>query len=147
MVGDRHRRLPHIDVGGAAYFLTFRLHPSQPHLDPTERNMVMEHLRLMSPGDLMSFVVMPDHVHVLYLVAPGGKLSLILQALKGSSSHRLVRTSQRVAPIWQRDTFDRVVRGEHELIETMRYIEANPVRKGLCASAEEYAWSSAFGRS
>ncbi len=101
----------------------------------------------MASGSLLAFVVMPDHVHLLYVTAPGAELSKILQAVKGSSSHRLVRDSQRSAPIWQRDTFDRVIRGERELLETWRYIEANPVRKGLCESAEAYRWSSAFGRS
>jgi len=72
------RRLLHIDIGGAAYFLTFRLAGGQrPPLTEVERTLVLDHIRRMRPGDLYAFVVMPDHVHLLYLSAPGEKLSKI----------------------------------------------------------------------
>ena len=32
---------------------------------------------------------------------------------------------------------------EHKLLEKIAYIHANPVRAGLVAAAEDYAWSSA----
>jgi putative transposase len=145
--GTRHRRLPHIDAGGAAYFLTFRLHASQRDpLDDAERDAVVEHLRRMRAGTLLAFVVMPDHVHLLYLTEPGEVLARTLQALKGSSAHRLAKAAGRTAPIWQRDTFDRLVRHERELLDTWRYIEANPVRRGLSESPGLYGWSSAATR-
>jgi REP element-mobilizing transposase RayT len=141
------RRLSHIDIGGAAYFLTFRLAAGQRSpLSEVERTFVQEHIQRMGPGSLSAFVVMPDHVHLLYLSAPGEKLSRTLQALKSASAHRLARLSRREAPIWQHETFDRVIRGEREFEQTWRYIESNPVRAGLAPDAEGYRWSSAWGR-
>jgi REP element-mobilizing transposase RayT len=115
-------------------------------LDAGERDTVVQHLHRMRPGRLLAFVVMPDHVHLLYLTEPGEALATTLQALKGSSSHRLAKMAGRQAPIWQRDTFDRVVRDERELLDTWRYIEANPVRRSLCEVPEAYRWSSAATR-
>jgi REP element-mobilizing transposase RayT len=115
-------------------------------LDDAERDAVVEHLRRMGPGRLLAFVVMPDHVHLLYLTESGEVLAKTLQALKGSSAHRLAKAAGRTAPIWQRDTFDRVVRDERELLDTWRYIEANPVRRGLCEVPETFRWSSAAAR-
>ncbi len=142
-----HRRLPHIYPDGAAFFLTFRLASCQARpLAPEERGLVVEHIGRMGPGAVLAFVVMPDHVHVLYQSAPGEKLLRTLQALKGASAHTLARGESRNAPIWQEETFDRVVRSERELLDTCRYVEANPVRRGLAECVEEFRWSSAWGR-
>ena len=141
------RRLPHIYVDGAAYFLTFRLAPSQDSpLKPEERQLVVEHIGRMQPGRALAFVVMPDHVHVLYQSVTGEDLIKTLQALKGASAHSLVQTGTRRAPIWQAETFDTVIRNEHELLDTWRYIEANPIRRALVERAEDFRWSSAWGR-
>lgn len=107
---------------------------------------MVDHIGRMRPGKVLTFVVMPDHVHVLYQSAPGEDLTKTLQALKGTSAHSLARSGKRRAPIWQAETFDRVIRNEDELLETWRYIEANPVRRGLAETAQEFRWSSAWGR-
>jgi REP element-mobilizing transposase RayT len=101
----------------------------------------------MSPGEVKAFVVMPDHVHVLYLSAEGERLSKTLQALKSASAHRLARQPGRLAPIWQHETFDRLIRTDREFQATWRYIEANPVRQGLVQAVDAYEWSSAWRRS
>jgi hypothetical protein len=41
---------------------------------------------------------------------------------------------------WQRDFFDHCLRDHHELEEKTGYILVNPVRKGLCEQAEDWAW-------
>ena len=142
------RRLPHIDVGSAVYFLTFRLAGGQrPPLTEAERTLVQVHLQRMGPVTVTAFVVMPDHVHLLYLSAPGEQLSKTLQALKSASAHRLARQSGRLAPIWQHETFDRLIRTDREFRATWSYIEANPVRRGLVQAVDAYEWSSAWRRS
>ena len=107
---------------------------------------MVEHIGRMGPGAVLAFVVMPDHVHLVYQSAPTEGLTRTLQALKGSSAHALTKGGNRKAPIWQTETFDRVVRNERELLETCRYVEANPVRRALVERAEEFRWSSAWGR-
>jgi len=141
------RRLPHIHPPGATFFLTFRLASTQVKpLTPEERVTVVDHIASMKPGTVRAFVVMPDHVHLLYETSRDEDLAVTLQALKGASAHRLAKQGGRSAPIWQGETYDHVVRGEHELRETWRYVEANPVRRNLAEVAEAYHWSSAWKR-
>lgn len=45
---------------------------------------------------------------------------------------------------WQRGGgYDRNVRDRDELMEKIRYVHLNPVRRGLVERPEEWAWSSA----
>jgi hypothetical protein len=46
--------------------------------------------------------------------------------------------------VWQQSFYDRAIRDERQLFETIRYIHENPVAACLVASAEEYPYSSAF---
>ena len=143
-----NRRLPHIHVPGACYFLTFRMARTQASaLSEEERTAMAGHIARMAPGTCRAWVVMPDHVHLLYQSAPDEVLSRTLKALKGSSSRTLCKLFGRVAPVWQDETYDHVVRNEREIESTWRYIEENPVRKALVTVPASYRWSSGWGRS
>jgi REP element-mobilizing transposase RayT len=141
------RRLPPIHLAGATYFLTFRLASLQ--LEPLtadERDLVVAHIVVMKPGELRALVVMPDRVHIAYESEPDESLVATLQAIKGVLAHRLVKLGRRHPPIWQGETYDHVVRTEQELLETWRYVEGNPVRRGLAETPEAYRWSNAWNR-
>ena len=47
------------------------------------------------------------------------------------------------APIWHREYWDRYIRDEAHLQQTISYIHSNPVKAGLVGSAENWHWSSA----
>jgi putative transposase len=145
--GIRRRRLPHLYIPGHTHFLTFRLAKSQPApLDESEKDQVLLHLHRMAPGILQAYVVMPDHVHLLYQSTGVEDLRLTLKGLKGASARSLHLMFGRKPPIWQDESYDHVVRDEHELQETWRYIEANPMRRGLVENPRTYPWSSACAR-
>lgn len=46
--------------------------------------------------------------------------------------------------LWMRDYWDRFIRDEQHLETAIHYIHQNPVKAGLCQSAETWRWSSAF---
>jgi hypothetical protein len=46
-------------------------------------------------------------------------------------------------PFWQDESFDRLVRNEHEFRRIAQYIEMNPVKAGLARAPEDFPWSSA----
>ena len=93
--------------------------------------------------DLRAFVVMGNHVHVLF--RPRQQASRVLQWLKGTTAREanqlLTRTGK---PFWQRESYDHWVRDERQLERVAAYIENNPVRAGLAAEAFQYPWSSAW---
>jgi hypothetical protein len=49
----------------------------------------------------------------------------------------------RTGQFWRADYFDRFMRNEEHLSQTIDYIEQNPVKARLIAAAGDWAWSSA----
>ena len=92
--------------------------------------------------ELHSFVVMPNHVHLL--VTPHVEAPKWLGPLKGFTSHAANQLLRRVGtPFWQDERYDHLVRSDLELERIRTYIEQNPVTAGLAFSAEQFPWSSA----
>ncbi len=91
---------------------------------------------------LKSYVVMPNHVHVL--LEPIISLSRLTNGIKGVSARnanlKLGRTGK---PFWQDESFDHWIRDPGQYARTMAYIENNPVKARLCAKPEDWPWSSA----
>ena len=92
--------------------------------------------------DLQAFVVRANHVHLLVL--PRVSPSRFLQTLKGYTAREANRLLGRTGqPFWQAESYDHSVRDDRESDRIKEYIENNPVKAGLVASAEDYLWSSA----
>jgi REP-associated tyrosine transposase len=94
--------------------------------------------------DLVAFVVMPNHVHLL--IDPKAPVPKITQFVKGVSAIRANELLGRVGPFWQRESFDRWVRSAKERSNIIRYIEFNPERANLAPEPALFRYSSAFER-
>lgn len=95
---------------------------------------------------LLAWCVMSTHVHVLIDVAEGWPLASIVQGWKSFTAHAINRVLDRRGKVWARDYFDRAMRTEGQTNATVEYIEANPVKAGLCRRSEDWPWSSASRR-
>ena len=100
---------------------------------------VLQGYRNQHRFELHAFVIMPDHVHLLLTPAPDVSLEKALQYVKGGFSFRL--KSKR--DIWERGFNEVQILNANKLHSCRQYIENNPVRAGLAASANAYAFSSA----
>jgi REP element-mobilizing transposase RayT len=92
---------------------------------------------------LHTYVVMPNHVHVL--VTPRVPSRQWLGPLKGFCAYqanRILGTTGQA--IWQDESYDHLIRSDVEFGRVRRYIERNPVSAGLAATPEAFRWSSAF---
>jgi putative transposase len=89
---------------------------------------------------LHDFVVMPDHFHVI--LSPLGSLERSVQMIKGGFSFRAKKELGSNAEVWQRGFSDHRIRDYEDYLIHLRYIHGNPVRRGLCADAKGYAYSS-----
>jgi putative transposase len=170
---EYRRNLPHFQPDGAALFITFRLYgtlpiafgldgraftaadrkldhasigPSwlkQPRVAEIVSETIRDGERARALYDLVAFVVMPNHVHLL--IEPRAPAPRITQFVKGVSSKRanelLSRTGQR---FWQDESFDRWVRSAKERGNIIRYIEFNPARADLASEPKLFRYSSAF---
>ena len=91
---------------------------------------------------LDSFVVMPNHVHVL--IEPLIEPVQALKGVKGTAARAANRILDRTGrPFWQDESFDRWVRNPKEFERIRAYIERNPVTAGLAHNPEDWPWSSA----
>jgi REP element-mobilizing transposase RayT len=110
--------------------------------------IVSDHLRALVAEGLCSldaYVVMPNHVHVLW--TPHIQLSQLMHRTKGPTARWANELLGRAGkPFWQEEYFDRLVRNADEFKQIRRYIELNPVKAGLVAHPWEFPWSSACER-
>jgi REP element-mobilizing transposase RayT len=91
---------------------------------------------------LHSFVVMPNHIHLL--VTSFVDARRWLGSLKGSTARRAnVLLGLSGTPFWQDESYDHLVRSDEEFARIRGYIENNPVSAGLAREPGEFAWSSA----
>ncbi len=96
--------------------------------------------------DLRVAVVMPDHVHMIFtpLIARQAmevcSLAEIMDAIKGSSAHKINRALGRKGRVWQAESFDHVLRSSESLDAKIEYLLENPVRAGLVRQWQEYPW-------
>ena len=94
---------------------------------------------------LHSFVLMPDHFHILLTPEHDKTLERSVQLIKGGSAHTIGKVRQLQFPAWQRGFSDHRIRDAADYDVHIRYIEQNSVRKKLVGRAAEYQWSSAAG--
>jgi REP element-mobilizing transposase RayT len=83
---------------------------------------------------------MPDHVHLIVTPFENISLQAIMQTVKSASSHLINRRLRRSRRLWQRESFDHILRGAEKLSQKIDYVCDNPVRKGLAATADQYRW-------
>ena len=92
-----------------------------------------------------TFVVMPDHIHGIIMIAAisdadaggdanGVSLSVIIQWLKIMTTTEYIRHVKQSGwmpfnrRVWQRNYYERIIRDERQLEATRRYIATNPNR-------------------
>jgi putative transposase len=90
---------------GDDHFITFSCHNRNPYLNTSASKDIfldsLERTRAHYQFELLGYVVMPEHVHLLLSEPRGAPLSKALQALKISVSRRLVQR-----PFWQPRYYD-----------------------------------------
>ena len=125
-----------LDAGYGACFLK----------DPRVAEMVANSFKFHDGKkyDLESWVVMPNHVHLLGTPLEGVELAEIAHSIKSYTAHEANKILGRTGRFWQVEPFDRYIRNERHYRSVMRYIENNPVKAGLCKQASEWRYSSAF---
>ncbi|HSM58684.1 MAG TPA: transposase [Candidatus Sulfomarinibacteraceae bacterium] len=92
---------------------------------------------------LIAWVVMPNHVHVIVEMFEGHPMQRVIHSWKSYTASIANRILNRRGRFWFRDYFDRYIRDEHHLSSAIRYVHYNPVTAGLVESPELWRYSSA----
>ncbi|QSJ17903.1 transposase [Nostoc sp. UHCC 0702] len=138
------RRLPHWELDGAIYFITFNTWEKlELSLDAIE--IVFNSCLFFNNKRYQIFVlvIMSNHVHLLIQPLLKSKnelwsLSSIMKSIKGYSAKQIPNVMNHIGKIWQDERYDRIVRNEQEFQQYWEYIRQNPVKAGLASTPEDY---------
>ena len=92
---------------------------------------------------LLAFCIMPDHYHILFFLTGAKSLSELMNSIGKYTARELNQLHHRRGQFWEEGFYDHRCRNEDDIVDGMSYIEHNPVRAGLVATAEEWLFSSA----
>ena len=92
--------------------------------------------------ELRAWVVMPNHVHVLFRVQEVPMCKLV-DAWKGYTAKAANRLLRRKGQFWQEGYWDTYMRGDEHELRSRRYVENNPCKAKLVGLARDWPWSSA----
>jgi putative transposase len=81
--------------------------------------------------DSLAWVLMPDHLHWLFVLRDRAGLAAVMKKFKSQSAIAVNTRMGRIGEVWQRGYFDHAIRGDEELQSVARYIIANPLRTNL----------------
>ena len=93
--------------------------------------------------NVISWCIMPNHVHVLIEVMKNISLSSILHSWRSFSSNEINKVLNRSGRLWMPEYFDRYIRDNDHFNNVVDYIHNNPVKAGLVDDPTKYKWSSA----
>ena len=145
------RRLPHFEKPWAIYAVTIATRDRR-CLSPQARTVVLNAWRHFHNAryELFAICVMPDHVHALFQPwpqneAPGDEakfwsLTELMRSLKSFTAGEINRAEGKAGAVWEKETFDRYIRSDHDLAEKFHYIVRNPWDGGVAGQNEDYPW-------
>ena len=152
-ISDIHyskRNLPHFERPWAKYAITWSTNARQ-RLSDAARKIVLDCILYWGERryDLYAACVMPDHVHIL--IEPRVKreasnatefysLTEILHTLKSFTAHKINELERTSGAVWERESFDRLIRSESDLQEKFNYITRNPWDADVTRPDEGYPW-------
>ena len=94
------------------------------------------------PVRVLSYVLMPNHFHLVLWPRGDGDLSRWMQWLLTSHVRRYHRHYHGSGHVWQGRFKAFPIEQDEHLLTVLRYVERNPLRAGLASRAEEWPWSS-----
>ena len=93
--------------------------------------LALEHYRANGTLFPRLAVVMPDHIHIIASFSESTDMVQLIRSWKRW-------TAKETDIVWQEGFFDHRLRNDAEVAEKLTYVANNPVRKGLCETAD--AW-------
>jgi putative transposase len=129
---------------GDLHYITCSCFKRRPLLgSPESRDLfllVFEQVRRRYIFDVIAYVVMPEHFHLLISEPERGDPSIVMKVLKQTVSRKLLQSDG--TRLWQPRFYDFNVFSEQKRNEKINYIQKNPVTRGLVSSPDQWRWSS-----
>ena len=138
--------------GSAIAFITTTVFEWKPIL--TQNNLVeilikeLQYISNLDTISILSYVIMPSHIHLLLGFSKIESLSKTIQMFKSLTSREvkelqvpeLIKNDHK---LWKPRFDDLIITSEKQLKIKMEYIHNNPVKARLVTNAEDWKYSSA----
>src|SRR5437867_4526115 len=145
------RHLPHFERPWAVYAITISTRRRN-KLSPAARTIVLNALRHFHGKryELYAACVMPDHAHFLLQPCPNKfdandnpvfwSVAELMQSIKSFTAHQINKLQKTRGQLWEKESFDRIIRSDSDLQEKFHYILRNPWDSGVAKQNEDYPW-------
>jgi putative transposase len=138
-------RRPRIEVPNGVYHVTANAtHGNQIFRDDPDRSRWLRLLAMVVDAfrwECFSYCLLSTHYHLVFRIKEP-TLARGVQYLNARHAESFNRRHRRQGPAFRARYYSILVETEGHAMEVCRYVALNPVRAGLCASAEEWPWSS-----
>jgi len=138
---------PHPFRGAGAYLISAANFEHRPIMNSPQRRTEFEARLLNSikeiSDDLIAWVVLQNHYHVLISIRSLDDVSAALKHLHGSTSHQWNIEDKLIGErrVWYKFV-DTCIRNEAHLHMAFNYIHYNPVKHGYVSDPYDWPWSS-----
>ena len=92
--------------------------------------------------ELHGYVLMTNHFHLLATPATPTSLPSLMQAVGRRYVRHFNQTQGRTGTLWEGRYRSTLIQADRYLLACMVYMDLNPVRAGIAATARDYRWSS-----
>lgn len=141
------------------FFTICARHQGEPFANPELAKAIIDSLlrrKRFHNWTLFAYCLMPDHLHFLVQLPPNqiryinaGARGIVPEGvLDQVGNFKKYTTTQiwwkfgGIGQLWQKSSYDRVIRYNKSIEPVVNYILNNPVRKGLVARWEDYPYSA-----
>ena len=142
-LGYQALRKGRFSVPDGVYFITTNVSDRKPLLREAGAAAVvvdsLRHLEKTGELTLYSYVVMPDHLHLLFGLQNTVGLPAVMRKFKGYTG-KILSNKLSIASFWQKGYYDHLVRNKKDLQDCIKYMADNPVKCELVGQISDYPW-------
>ena len=137
-------------IPGAAVFITQVVQDREPVFrDYRSMSLLRETLRKVKklhPFNMLGYVFLPDHFHLLLQPTGESNFSDIMHSLKPNFTKEYKRmidlSSSQSMKFWQKRFWDHIIRDDKDFENHLHYIHYNPVKHGHITDPRDWKDSS-----
>lgn len=103
------------------------------------------HFRDEKDYKLICYSIMPNHVHLIFYKAQK-QVFKILGSLKRHTARQInVLNKTTGKRVWQKESYDNLIRNRNDLVNKINYVIHNPVKAGLVEHWEDHTYTFCKG--
>ena len=88
------------------------------------------------------FTIMDNHVHMIIQTPDEDNISIIMQVINKNIATKGNKALNRTGHFWGARFHSTLIKSEDQLINTLVYLDLNPVKAGLVYDPKDWKWSS-----